>query len=73
MRQDTTKLRYQPAPPRFPLPRGRRLQADKITDLAIAYKAEQVENNIGSVTTSNGALSSGASGNGPGYEVRLRV
>lgn len=48
-------------------------RADKIVDLAIAYKTERVENNIATVTTYSGARSSGASGNGPYYEVRLRV
>ena len=48
-------------------------RADKIVDPAIAYKTERVENNIGTVTTSNGALNSSASGKGPYYEVRLRV
>jgi len=48
-------------------------RADKIIDLAVAYKTERVKNNIATVAISNGARSNGASGNGPYHEVRLRV
>jgi len=48
-------------------------RADKIIDLAIGYRTGRVENDIGTVTTSNGALSRGASANGSCHEGRFRV
>jgi len=52
---------------------GVNFRADKIIDPAIAYNTEWLESTIGSMSTSNGALSSGASGDGSCYEGRLRV